>query len=268
MENNWFNYFLLDSPQDRADIVHFTHDDYGQILVIDNGVYRILNFDSPFEQSCMSVDHPYQLAHKYTRMMILVLSYIQPRHITLLGLGGGSLLRTLHHILPECYFDVVELRPKVVEVAEEYFQIPSDDRVRIIINDGLLETSKSKSQSSDIIFADMYDAYSMVHEQIQNEFLLNCSRILTDQGFLVINLHRLPDEASTLFQQIKTYFPTVMMTSNSGNIILYASKCRQQEIILNNQYIEEIELTLGQQLTHLLPNVKPINFKLYADIDY
>jgi spermidine synthase len=118
-----------------GDIIHLTQDEHGKILVIDDGEYRELNFDSPFEQSCMRTRYPFQLVHQYTQHMLLVLGFaVEPKTIALLGLGGGSLLRTLHHLLPQCYFNVVELRQKVVDVAAEYFELPVSDRVDIKVD--------------------------------------------------------------------------------------------------------------------------------------
>jgi spermidine synthase len=121
-----------------GDIIYNADDDeHGRILVFDDSDYRMLNFDSPFEQSSMSLSHPYRLTHKYTQMMILVLAYIQPIHLSQLGLDGGSLLRTLHHVLPKCLFTVFELR-EVLAVAKEYFNIPLDGRVNVTINDAVI----------------------------------------------------------------------------------------------------------------------------------
>ena len=189
---------------------------------------------------------------------MLVLAYGQPKHITLFGLGGGSLLRALHHVLPECFFNVFELRQKVVDIAINYFEIPIDERVRITVNDGLVEASKGESQTSDIIFSDMYNAHSIVQEQLQNEFLGDCSRILTDRGWLVVNIHSLPKDEDTFFKCLNAHFPTVLMSSNSGgNTILFASKCLPTEVAINNLRIETIEHMLGQRFTPMLSRIKP-----------
>src|SRR5690554_5818012 len=110
-------------------IVHSTSDSIGNILVVDYPTYRVLSFDSIYEQSGFYLEKPYALVHEYTRIMMLVLGFCEPRHITLLGLGGGSLLRSLHHYLSHCNFTVIELRKKVYEIAKEYFDIPDDKRV-------------------------------------------------------------------------------------------------------------------------------------------
>ncbi|WP_409526399.1 spermidine synthase [Nitrincola sp. MINF-07-Sa-05] len=236
-------------------IIHFSKDDYGCVLVIDDGKRRILNFDSPFEQSCMQICHPHQLVHQYTRFMALAVAFIDPAHITFLGLGGGSLLRTLHYALPECTFHVIELRQTVVEVANEYFSVPRDHRVNICVDDAVKQITKTHSNSSDIIFSDMYDAYRMAPGQIQKSFLRECARVLTDQGFLVINLHKLPTDQFAFFEMLDNIFPTVMINSTTENVVIFASKAGPEKIESNIQRVESIEEQLHQRLAHLLGNL-------------
>lgn len=185
--------FLLTgaSAMPEGKIVRSTSDTYGNILVVDYPRYRALSFDSVYEQSGFCLEKPYTLVHEYIRIMMLVLGFTEPSHTTLLGLGGGSLLRSLHHYLSHCDFHVVELRAKVYDIAREYFDIPSDERVWVSIDDAALQIQSSKNASTDIIFADLYDAYHMDPVQAQKQFALQCSRTLTKNGWLVMNFHRL-----------------------------------------------------------------------------
>lgn len=219
--------FLLTDDAELADgkIVHSTSDDYGNILVVDYPRYRVLSFDSVYEQSGFYVEKPYALAHEYSRIMLLVLGFIEPRHITLLGLGGGSLLRSLHHYLPRCRFYVVELRPKVYDIALEYFDIPDDQRVTVSINDADRQIKSSEDNSTDIIFADLYDAYRMSPVLTQQQFVRECWRTLSKHGWLVINYHTLPDRHSPVFESLVDCFGTLLVCPcKSGNFILFATK--------------------------------------------
>ena len=116
-------------------IIHRTNDAWGDILVIDHRCYRNLTFDSICQQSSMHLNRRHILVHEYTRAMMLVLAFIKPRHVTILGLGGGCLLRSLYHILPKCELQAVELRQRVYEVATEFFGIPLSKKVTITIAD-------------------------------------------------------------------------------------------------------------------------------------
>lgn len=243
-------------------IVHFSTDSYGRVLVIESGDRRILNFDSLFEQSCMQISQPYQLVHQYTQLMVMVLALIDPTHITVFGLGGGSLLRTLHFLLPECAFKVVELRKVVVDIAREYFLSPDCARVEISVDDTFKVISRADSGCSDIIFSDMYDAYRMVPGQIQRSFLAECSRVLSDRGWLVMNLHQVPGDRSTFFGMMNDIFPTVILSATSENTVLFAGKSPFESIKPNVTNIKLMEEALNQKLKHLLHRLQPINCRL------
>lgn len=240
-------------------IVHSTSDSYGPILVIDFPRYRALDFNSIYEQSSFDLKNPYGLVHAYTRIMLLVLGFIEPRHITLLGLGGGSLLRSLHHLLAGCDFQVVELRSRVYEVAREYFDIPDDERVWISIEDAELHIRASADASTDIIFADMFDAYSMSPLQVQQQFLLECWRMLSDKGWLVINYHRLPDMHSPFFQYLRDYFETILVCSaDYGNHILFVSKVAVVDYAQASRTLKKMEKILNECFMPLFYRLKPI----------
>lgn len=256
---NWLNKLLSENKRIAGDIIHNTRDEHGNILVFDDMEYRVLNFDSPFEQSSMSLNHHYRLTHQYTQLMIIVLAYIQPNHVTLLGLGGGSLLRTLHHVLPECFFAVFELREKVLAVAKEYFFIPTDERVHIVINDATIEISLAEKASTDIIFSDMYGAYKMIPEQAQYTFLKECYRILTNSGWLVMNFHNRPNTESTFLRKLRLLFPTVIIGSETGHFIVFASKSNANLITPNTDRIENIEGLIQQNLIPLLFQLSPMD---------
>lgn len=242
-------------------MVHFARDSDGCILVIDNGDLRILNFDSLYEQSCMRISRPYQLVHEHTQLMVMVFAFVEPRHIALFGLGGGSLLRTLHHVFSECHFTAIELRRSVVATAKQLFSLPGDHRVRLSVGNALREVAQMESECCDVIFSDMYDAYEIVQEQLQRTFLVECSRALTGNGWLVINLHDLPEDRSAFYELLDDIFPTVMLGHIDGNIILMTSNSRPDNIQINRIQVAEMEQLMQQRLMPLVRKLKPRDFK-------
>jgi spermidine synthase len=245
------------SAMSDGKIVHSTSDIYGNILVVDYPSYRALSFDSIHEQSGFYVEKPYALVHEYIRIMMLVLGFIEPRHTTLLGLGGGSLLRSLHHYLSHCDFHVVELRPKVYEIAKDYFDIPDDKRVWVSIEDAELQMKSSEDASTDIIFADMYDAYHMSPMQGQQQFVRECWRTLSKKGWLVINYHRLPTSDSPFFECLIDHFSTIMVCSGKfGNHILFACKSPSVDYDLAPAKLKKMEKILNETFMPLFKRLE------------
>ncbi len=249
------------SPKRRVpgEIIHSSSDEFGNILVIEYPRYRALSFDSVYEQSAYDVLRPYALVHEYTRIMMLVIGLIEPRHVTLLGLGGGSLLRSLHHCLSHCRFHVIELRPKVHDIAKRYFDIPDDERVRVTIGDASDALATLQKAGTDIIFADIYDAYQMHSLQQQRRFVEECWRGLGADGWLVINYHRLPDFDSAFFAQLNRRFGRMMVCSGKfSNHILFAGKSGRVDIAAAPARLRMMEEQLNDRFVPLLRRLKPV----------
>lgn len=251
----WIEDLIRFPFQDAGDVIYFTRDEYGVILVIDDGEYRMLNFDSPFEQSCMSMRFPFQLVHQYTQYMLLALSYCDPNHVTLFGLGGGSLLRSLNYLMPNIRFEVVELRKSVLDIAKEYFCIPTGENVSVAIEDASLYIHQMSDGATDLIFSDMYDAYHMVDTQVQRQFLSECSRALSGNGWLVINLHSLPKNRAEFLEMLKSIFPTILLSANTGNTIVFASNKHPESVFMDASRIEWMESSLKQSFKQLTSRV-------------
>lgn len=206
-------------------LVHKATDEWGDILVLDFYNHRVMTFDSIYEQSRMNKDEPFAPVHEYTQAMLLVLAYIEPQSVMILGLGAGSLLRALHKVYPLIKMDAVDIREQVVKVAELMFGLPQSDNVCVHVLDAGQYLEAQSFNSSDIIFADMYEAYDMHPLQKQVHFLQQCHRVLSDCGWLVMNFHELPNNQSSFMIRLHELFPEILVcVVPKGNYIIYAGK--------------------------------------------
>lgn len=209
----------------NGQLIYETRDAQGAILVFDQRRHRVLTFDSVFEQSKIDRRKPHLPVHEYNRAMLLPLVWDTPRHATVLGLGGGVLVNALHHLLPDCCIHAVELRPQVVDVAREFFALPDSDRIRITIGDARPALRRMADAGTDLILTDLYDADRMSPAPAQRRFFDQCERVLSDEGWLAVNYHRLPDLDGPLFDHIQRLFASVLLfRSRTNNFVLYASK--------------------------------------------
>lgn len=215
----------MQKPEIRGDIVHVTRDAVGNILVIDDRKHRVLSFDSVFEQSKIARAAPHVPVHEYSRAMLLPAAFATPEHVTVLGMGGGALAHGLYHLFPDCAVHVVELRPKVVEVAREWFGLPQSDRLEITLGDARKVVADLPPASTRMIFTDLYGADRMSPAQAQRRFIKDCSQALTDDGWLILNYHRPPDETSPLYRELVRQFPCLLyFRSRTNNTVIYGCK--------------------------------------------
>lgn len=168
--------------------IYRIRDTSGWICVYDDGQRRFLAFGNRVEQSCMSLGEPFRLQQAYTQAMALATLFTpQLTRATLLGLGGGSLARALLHYFPSCRVTAVELRPQVAAVARQFFELPHDPRLHVVIADAA-EYLEHPRKPSDLILADLYGSEGMDAQQTQLAFLQQCRRALTPDGVLSVNL--------------------------------------------------------------------------------
>ena len=227
----------------REKEIYRTKDAFGTVVVREYDGLRILSFDSLFEQSAMRVDNPFALVHDYTQVMLLALMFKEPEHVTLLGLGGGSLLRVLHKHCSQCRFQVVELRASVIRIALGHFAVPNDERITMHNRNGIDYIKDVPANSTDILFADMYQAYSMEEFQSTTEFLEQSWQLLTADGWLVINFHQLPEFDQPYMQQMCALFAEVVCcrTSSENYVVMCGKQALAQPLTAYRDSLAQLE---------------------------
>jgi spermidine synthase len=169
----------------------------------------------------MFVERPDELALEYTRclMTALLLRGTPPARALMLGLGGASLVKFLLRQIPDCRVDVVELRPKIVEVARRFFALPEDgDRLRIHVTDGRRYLLDHEPPGYDLILLDLHTSHGMSPVVMEEDFLPACRRCTTDSGILSANLWYGVDAAEErrIRRRIETAYDRVLYLPVAG----------------------------------------------------
>jgi spermidine synthase len=198
-------------------------------FLIDDGGHRAMCFTTDGNiQSEMRIDNPNALVSEYTRkMMAFLLFRPRPRHVLMVGLGGGSLLKYCRLHLPTTRFTAIEINANVIAL-RSHFQIPPDGSgLRVIHADGALylaELSRS-DERADVILVDAYDRSGIARSVAQVKFLENARRVLTDRGVFVMNLAVDGAECATYLGMIRSVFgePVIPVTVGwGGNTVAFA----------------------------------------------
>lgn len=206
-----------------------TEDSDGSIVVTQRGNRRLLSFGSRLEQSSVLMDKPYYLIHEYTQIMLLGLLFVDARHMTLLGLGGGGLVHCLSHFFPQSTIRVVEIRQAVIDIAYQWFDLPRLDNLQVVSDDAMHYVSSLEQGSTDIIFSDLYQAEGMAACQAQQAFIEASHDALSESGCLVINFHDKPDAGSVLMDTMERLFSAIIVYDSEGlsgrrNSIIFCCK--------------------------------------------
>ncbi|WP_414635656.1 fused MFS/spermidine synthase [Aromatoleum sp.] len=201
----------------------------GHPYVVDVDGQRALQFDALTIQSQMALDDPNALALDYTRaMMGFLLFHPAPRHIAMIGLGGGSLVKYCLSTLPDTTVTAVEISPEVIALRDAFGIPPDGPRLQVICGDGA-EYVRTTDESPDVLIVDGFDVGGMPKQLCSAEFYDYCYETLADGGVMVVNLWSGDSRYGVYASRIRNTFEDRFVSVRSeedSNRILFASKGR------------------------------------------
>jgi spermidine synthase len=154
---------------------------------VDQQPVRIMEIDRMLS-SAMYLNSP-DLVFEYTRLYRLA-AHFSPglRRTLLLGGAGYSYPKDFLRTHPEGSMDVVEIDPKVTELARQYFNLPNDPRLRIIHADGRTYLNRNQERY-DAIFLDAFSSlYAIPFHLTTREAARQINASLTDEGVVLTNV--------------------------------------------------------------------------------
>ncbi len=241
--------------------IHRCYDEHGPITVLDDGNKRYLAFGEGDEQSCQLKSAPFQLQHDYTQAMLLVLLFTKPRSMILLGVGGGTIVSALHQFLPNMTMHLVELRPKVLDVAYKYFQLPRDKRVSVSLEDASEFLESSEVAKADLLFSDLFGSEGLDLQQTQSWFIERCAQLLNDDGWLVLNCWQIHKGEHEMLAALREHFADVRGCSTAeGNWVIFAGKKADNSSVTQlKDSAKKWSKTVGYSLLSSLSRLKPLS---------
>jgi spermidine synthase len=160
----------------------------GKPFTFDHDGMRTLHFDDRYIQSAMRIAAPHELLLSYTKAMLaFLLLKPAPRHVLLIGLGGGSLAKYCYRHLPEARITVLESSADVIAL-RDCFCIPPDDARFAVVHADAADYLGAMTHQVDVILHDGFDADGLAPGLGSQPFYRQCRRVLDDDGVLVSNL--------------------------------------------------------------------------------
>jgi spermidine synthase len=152
------------------------------------GDRRTLEFMPGNIQSEMLLSRPDHLLLAYTRaLMGFALFVPRPRHIVMVGLGGGSLAKFCHRYFPATRITVIELRADVIALRAQFGVPPDDARFQVVHADAL-DWLAAAPACADVLLVDGFDAFGLPAPLASARFYGHCRRVLQDGGVLAVNV--------------------------------------------------------------------------------
>ena len=168
-------------------------------LVRTVGERRTLEFTPGDVQSEMLLSHPDALVLDYTRaMMGFALLQPRPRHIVMVGLGGGSLAKFCYRHFPAARITVLEVRADVIALRDAFHLPPDDARLRVLHVDAADYVARHQA-NADVLLVDGFDSAGLPPALSSRAFYADCRRALRPDGVMVANIFTYdPDYAGAL----------------------------------------------------------------------
>ncbi len=235
---------------------------------------RYLHFGSTWVQGAMRIARPWHLELEYTKEMMASLllredggtaaghpsralrtnSYF-PRKVLLIGLGAASLTKFLYRNYPLAKLTVVEIEPRVVAAARQFFKLPDDPlRLNIVIADGA-KFIAGTDKTYDLILVDGFDENARPGELDTLPFYQMCRSRLDDGGILAVNLLGRSRGYSASLDKLRKAFDMRALafpSCESGNVIALGATGAAIRIGLDD--LKEHALTLKEDTgLNLLP---------------
>lgn len=237
------------------------------IIISEYGSKRIMRFNdlSSGAQAQLDINRIDYPSVDYIQLMIISLIYypelLNEKNILIIGLGGGTLPRSIRKLYPLAFITIIEIDPVVNQIAQKYFYFKEDSRMKIFLIDGrIFLRNLSNINCYDIIFVDAYDSNSGLpsHMKTQEFFseLKNC--LNNNGGLLIINLVCIYQSYINVRQTISYVFgETNLITFRSNdfvNIVAIASSFIKDFPTINEKsnIINEIEDKLSLDVYSLI----------------
>ncbi|MDY6947541.1 MAG: fused MFS/spermidine synthase [Pseudomonadota bacterium] len=211
---------------DDMKLLHSERSLYREVLVYETGGVRCIcftRFCRIGRQTCQEVKRPDRIVMNYPQMMLGALFVKpEPKSVLIIGLGGGTIPRALHAMVPEARIDVVEIDPAVVKVARRYFDLGDDSALNVIEADGRVQVKRAlrQQQRYDIIMLDAFDHEYIPEHLLTQEFLQEVKALLAPGGVLAANTFsssRLYDHESTTYASV---FPQFFNLKRENRVII------------------------------------------------
>lgn len=122
----------------------------------------------------------------------------EPRSVLMLGLAGGTSLRTLRHLLPACRFTAIDIDGDIVRLARRHMALDAVD-AEIVIGDAY-EWLRKNRRTFDVVVDDIYLAgrTDVFRPQTMDHSVLDSlRRCVAPGGLLAVNLVTGPGHRAT-----------------------------------------------------------------------
>ncbi|MBT3426685.1 MAG: fused MFS/spermidine synthase [Gammaproteobacteria bacterium] len=177
-------------------------------------------------QSCINLDRPKEVVFPYTKMTFAALLLRdKPESVLVIGLGGGTLPKTLNQLYPDATIDAVEIDSAVYRVAQQFFAFEESEQLKVSIADArvFIKRALIRKDSYDLIILDAFTGEYIPEHLMTQEFLQEVKSLLTETGVVVANTFstsKLYDYESATYKSVFGNFFNFKLPETGNRVII------------------------------------------------
>ncbi len=193
----------------------------------DFGPVKVVERSDGLRELYMGEGRSRQSAVYPLRLEVLVLGYMQAsmigpalaepdaRHL-FVGLGGGAMPSFMRRVMPEAELDAVEIDPLIVRVANDWFALRPDPRLRIYVDDGRAHVEAADPATWDVVILDAFSDTEVPRALTTRTFLDTLATRLTADGVVVSNLHTTNPDYDAMVATYAAVYRSVLLIPIEG----------------------------------------------------
>ena len=218
-----------------------------------------LHLDKLSIQSEMRLDDPDELVLGYTRAMMCSMLFLpDPKHIAMIGLGGGSLAKYCYRYLPRSHILALEINAGVIALRNEFAIPPDDERFLVRLADGA-DYVADDTEKVDVLFVDGFDATGQAEQLGTQAFYDGCFAKLNEGGVLAVNLwFGYPNYDKYVARIRKSFAGQIVIVDADGD------KANKAILAVKGGHFPPSPAILRQRAEHLCKS-HPMNYQAKAD---
>jgi MFS family permease len=191
-----------------------------ELVASDDSRLRLLMTDSVGAQSGYYVGQPDQLAFEYIAGFKTVAQNYGPmKDMLMIGGGAYTFPGYIARKQPQTQVDIVEIDPKLDQIATDHFGFKPAANLRLIHQDGRVYLNQNK-RVYDIVYVDAFSSLSPPFQLATIEAVQGMKRALTDNGIVAVNVIASPDSSdgyyAATYRTYKQVFDTVKVYRVQG----------------------------------------------------
>jgi spermidine synthase len=261
--------------------IHEKESSYNYIQVLEENGYRFLRLNEG--QGIHSIYHPDFLAYWGTWMQVLPAPFFNAPPFTvadvqdmaIIGLAAGTSARQASAAYDNLPIDGYEIDQEIILIGQKFFGMDQPN-LTPLVEDGRWGLAHSEKKYS-LISLDAYRPPYIPWHLTTQEFFQEVHQHLDDEGTMVLNVGRVPDEdqlLAGLVATIQTVFPSVYVIDVPGtfNSMIYATvqPTRWENLESNYSYLlqsENPDPTLMQSIQVVLNHRRtlPVGGQVFTD---